>query len=96
MICGTSGFPITVSSSVFIFPSLSEGNIAYKIAERMGGYTALGPMIQGLQHSMHDLSRGCSATDILEETLLAMKMAPAQEGHTSPSTAALASGTGKR
>lgn len=66
--------PLQGNANVFVFPSLSAGNIGAKIAQRMGKYSALGPMIQGLRLPMHDLSRGCSMEDMVQTTLLAMRM----------------------
>ncbi|MBT2813127.1 phosphate acetyltransferase [Staphylococcus coagulans] len=64
------GAQIQGDANVFVFPSLEAGNIGYKIAQRLGGYDAVGPVLQGLNSPVNDLSRGCSTEDVYNLSII--------------------------
>lgn len=64
------GAKIQGDANVFVFPSLEAGNIGYKIAQRLGGYDAVGTVLQGLNSPVNDLSRGCSTEDVYNLSII--------------------------
>ncbi|WP_026286196.1 phosphate acetyltransferase [Salsuginibacillus kocurii] len=62
--------PLQGEANVFIFPSLESGNLGYKIAQRLGNYEAIGPILQGLNQPVNDLSRGCNTEDVYKLSLI--------------------------
>ena len=65
-----SGSPVAGNANVFIFPDINAGNIGYKIAQRLGGFEAFGPILQGLNAPINDLSRGCNADEVYKMSII--------------------------
>ncbi|MCX7558502.1 phosphate acetyltransferase [Sulfitobacter sp. F26204] len=72
------GSSVAGHANVMIFPNLDAGNIGYKIAQRIGGCSAIGPVLQGLAKPANDLSRGCTAEDVTN--MIAVTVLQADDG----------------
>ena len=64
------GSKVAGYANTFIFPEIQSGNIGYKIAQRLGGYAAFGPILQGLNAPINDLSRGCDAEEVYQMSII--------------------------
>ena len=69
------GSPVAGHANVFIFPNIEAGNIGYKIAQRLGGYDAYGPILLGLNAPINDLSRGCNADEVYKMAIITAALA---------------------
>ena len=69
------GSPVAGYANTFIFPEIQSGNIGYKIAQRLGGFAAYGPILQGLNAPINDLSRGCNAEEVYTMSIITAAMA---------------------
>lgn len=68
------GSPVAGQANTFIFPEIQSGNIGYKIAQRMGGFAAYGPILQGLNAPLNDLSRGCDAEEVYQMAIITVAL----------------------
>ncbi|MEA4814896.1 MAG: phosphate acetyltransferase [Oscillospiraceae bacterium] len=68
------GSPVAGQANTFIFPMIEAGNIGYKIAQRLGGFAAYGPVLQGLNAPLNDLSRGCNADEVYQMAIITAGM----------------------
>ena len=73
------GSPVAGQANTFIFPDINAGNIGYKIASRLGGYTAVGPVLQGLNAPINDLSRGCTAEEVYSMSIVTAALSVPEE-----------------
>ena len=69
------GSKVAGQANTFIFPCIEAGNIGYKIAQRLGGYAAYGPILQGLNAPINDLSRGCNADEVYKMAIITAALA---------------------
>ena len=69
------GSPVAGYANTFIFPEIQSGNIGYKIAQRLGGFAAYGPILQGLNAPINDLSRGCNAEEVYQMAIITAALA---------------------
>lgn len=69
------GSPVAGYANTFIFPEIQSGNIGYKIAQRLGGFAAYGPILQGLNAPINDLSRGCNAEEVYQMSIITAALA---------------------
>ena len=69
------GSKVAGYANTFVFPEIQSGNIGYKIAQRLGGFEAYGPILQGLNAPINDLSRGCNAEEVYQMSIITAALA---------------------